>query len=117
MAAFFVCPYCAGGNPVASEVNGGYTGYRPAREKSDALQFIQACSPGKKCASSYFFDSAWPIREKLSRRSRRLRNTAYHLAEAAIHIGDLGRHAAGQIAKQKRGDVADFLGRDVAADR
>ena len=63
------------------------------------------------------FDSGLPARINLSRRSRRLRNTTDHLAETAIDVGDLGCDAAGQVAEQKRSDVADFFGRDVTADR
>ena len=40
----------------------------------------------------------------------------HRLAEAAIDISNFGHDAAGQVAEQKRGDIADFFGGHVAAD-
>ena len=40
-----------------------------------------------------------------SSRISRLRNPTHNIAETAIDVGDLGTHACGQVAEQKRGDV------------
>ena len=74
------------------------------------------CSIAAKRLCQVTYEAMWHGIAKV-RPGVRLGDAAHHLAKATVDIGDFSRHATGQVAEQKRSNMADIVDGDVTPDR